>query len=513
MAELIFPSGGVARAKTLLSLLGSFWNIYFDDRAVVEGCLQARSKQELQTFQDLLEAVRCASRYDVPIFHRKNWQLLLLRASQRLSAEPADYGDAGIVYGPDASGTTVVYGTGPYAYVRYPGPDDLEDAPSIHNRLTEPSVSWVKDLDYVLNADKTISFLKDPFAYPDLIPQRPVFDSKGLQIDSEIGLWIFQGDFDWTAVYDHWGFILGILADSSEAYLDLINVALDAVVGGTTLKQIERALVAMAGIPVVIEAQETVELIERDASFLLIGTDKHVYKFRPSVQALVSINDVLRSGDRLVDAFEIIELNNGVVPDHIQALSLGPNLLVPSFQGDLTFSNQDVDVVVTTDAGKTRIDLALGGLAADVDKFWDEMHTRGIAAGQTLAESLDSRTNPTGQPTAANLPTKINPLKFLVDNVLKYHSLLIHIKAGAAGVEGVGLEHARIIRRILSPHHLLLIIISLTASTDQIVMDGLGDINEPGYNETLLLTHEMNALGDSIDDTLFAEAAVLSQIS
>jgi hypothetical protein len=180
---------------------------------------------------------------------------------------------------------------------------------------------------------------------------------------------------------------------------------------------------------------------------------------------------IVAAGDALVDTVEVHELNAGVVPAGITTLAIGPGLLAPGYYGDLGFSAAPVPLEVAAGPGRfTKVRFALGGFPADVDRFWDEVHARGVARGQTLAHLLDVRDDPQDEPTAASLPATISPLEFLVENLLRGQTLLVRIRTGGLGPDALGLGSLRLLRRIVPPHVALLVLIDLPPLGDSATM-------------------------------------------
>ena len=80
---------------------------------------------------------------------------------------------------------------------------------------------------------------------------------------------------------------------------------------------------------------------------------------------------------------------------------------------------------------------------------------------------LDTRTAPVGEPTAGDLPTTINPLEFLVTNLLRFNAYVVKIKA--SGVRGnIGLNNSRLFRRIVPPWTAMIILVELETDGDVI---------------------------------------------
>lgn len=86
--------------------------------------------------------------------------------------------------------------------------------------------------------------------------------------------------------------------------------------------------------------------------------------------------------------------------------------------GPITWYAADAALVVDTLSTRTRVRFALGGDADDVADFWTQSHANGVANGRTLAQALDTRPNPVGDPGPADLPAFVSPLKLLQTQLL-----------------------------------------------------------------------------------------------
>lgn len=486
MANFVYPSSILDSAQDLLALLGSLWSTTYAGQAVVASIAQARAQQDKQAHLDLLDLVASCSRLTVPVFHTDNWYLLTLRESQRdggTYALPKFDGTA--LFGVDNGlkfGEPVAQEVHAWAV-----PEDLVKAPLILNRITSPSRTLVFGVDYLLQ-DGFLVFRDDPFDDP-LIPKRTLLEGN-VPVDRELGLWICRGQFDWKTVQQQFGYTLGFQATrSSEGYKQLVNAILDACVHGTSVNHVRLALGAAAGVPLVIEAVETVDRIVVSNDRRLVITDKNVYAFPLSAAAIVTPGQMLRRGDPLTDALTFYEFTRGACPDAdtLPALVLGRGFLSAGFFMDLAFENKDVPLVVTTDAdGYTRIDFEIDGWPGDVEKFFDDLHARGRAAGQTLANLLDQRPADARdtQPTAGALPTTLNPLAFLCANVLRNNAFLVKIRPSAC-IDGVGMAAAKILPKALPPQTAMIVVVELEHRGETITMDGPGTEAEAGYQESV----------------------------
>lgn len=520
MAQYTFPASILDRPRNLLAVLGSFWTRTYREQGQLTSFARAVALQHAQLYQNLAEAAACVSRAKIPLFHQENWYLLTLKQSETNTTEAslARYGDDGLVY---AEGD-LLYGVPPAAVeYTFAAPALLRRAPAIMNRLTEPSVVLHDTTDYVLDAARgAITFRNDPFAN-ELLPRRPVYEN-GEVVDYELDLWVFRGEFDWAYAYEHFGYQLGLQMQSSQGYKDLLNALFDMLVLGASDRGLEAAFSAMTGVPLVLELEERVEFVARSCEAVTIVTDRHAYKFHPNAVPLVAVDDVVRAGDPLVDTLQFYELNRGITPADLPGLAIGPGLLANCYLSDLVFENRDVtlDVDELHGSGYTYVSFALGGAPADVTKFFDDMHAKGIDDARrrddpcddpakrhgTLAHLLDMRAQPTTEPKARHLPATINPLEFLITNVLRNNAFIVRVKAAAMGRFRLGLYNVRHLRRLLPPHAAMILVVELEASPER--------ISHLSVSEALSHLTATNPLQDVVPESLVTERPVgLRQIS
>lgn len=491
MPKYTYPQSDFDDAQKLLSILGSLWTRTYTGNDQLQSFAIARGQLESQNYQDILEAVAAVCRYTVPIYHRDTWFLLTLRESamntaatniRRFDEEPCIKFDGKERF--DAAAAR--------PYFRFVRPADLVTGPLIMNRLTTPSLTLIRDVDYLMPDDEqTIIFRDNPFEN-SFVPIRPIYEN-GEVVDRELALWVFRGDFDWQHVYTHFGYVVDLQLKSSEGYRDLVNAIFDAIVAGSPASALDAAFSCIVGAPLVRNPVEVVEKIIHDCTSLTIVTDKEVYKFSPRSSSVVHEGETVRAGDILSDTLRIDELNRGEIPDNLQFLSLGKGFLLSCFYGDLLFENKEVRFEVDANhaSGYTYCSFGLGGFPADVRHFFDTMHARGIAAAEawaatpecdrgrkqgTLAHLLDRRGNSPDEPTGEHLPRTINPLKFLIANVLRNNAYLIRIKAGTLGRRKLGLYNIRHLRRLLPPQTALIIVIELPYQSEVIsAADQIGE--------------------------------------
>lgn len=476
----------------LLAALGTFWMSTYAgrDQLVTHG--QAIGQIGNQAVVDLLETMAALSRFTVPIYHRDNWYALQLLESTRNDAQtslPAL--DTGLTYDSGLAYDTPQRAVGH----AFPLPADLVSAPLVMNRFITPSLTMTDGVDYIIS-DGAIIFRDNPFL-DARVAKRPVFED-GEATDQEALLWVFRGNFDWQQAYTQFGYVIGLKMRSSTGYRDLMNAVFDAIVGGTSRNQLLTALSAITGIPLVKETTETVVDIWMDNTARLVITDQHAYRFHREATVTVEVGDVVSAGDSLIDALAVYEFNRGVCPDTLRALAVDRGFLASCLYGDLVFENQDFPLTVITDdpSGFTKLTWPLGGHPLTVEAFFDELHARGVAAAAeadpcdtatpvtypgddcdtftvqrrkgTLAHLLDRRDNPTGEPVASNLPRTINPLEFLIANVLRNHAWAVRIYIPHLGETRLGLHNLRFLRKIIPPHTAMFLVMETSPRSDTV---------------------------------------------
>ncbi len=517
MAYYAFPHTIYDQPRNLLAVLGSWWADDYAGRNQVESLVRGKSQVEQQTMLDLMELLASLSRFTVPIYHTDNWYPLYLKASERNDAATSllKY-DEGAAY--DAGHYYDVPPRRPYH--AFPKPDDMVDAPLVMNRFTDPTLTQNAGVDYVVT-DDAIIFRDNPFD-DARVAQRTIYQA-GVAVDTEALLWVYRGQFDWDTIYRQFGYVISARLESSQGYRDLMNAVYDSMVGGTTTADLLRGFSAMTGVPLVQEAQETVVDIVADTENLIIITDLTVYKFGLEATPIVEVGETVVRGQALTDALRFHEFNCGVTPTNLQALALGEGLLSTCFYADLIFENRDVPLVVEEEdpSGYTKVTFGVGGFPLDVDQFFDDLHARGVEEANraidecetdistvrypasdcdeseyvgrrgTLAHLLDLRAEQVGEPKASHLPTTINPLQFLIENVLRNNAFLVRIKASSTGSGGVGLHNVRLLRKVAPPHTAMLLVVDLTAAKDSVTVNNI--------NEQISTFVGMEPLADTID--------------
>lgn len=619
-----YPESDLDRGRTLIALLGSFWSRIYTGVDQVHSYSSATAQSVAQSFQNLMETVAALSRYDVPLYHTENWAPVVLRKSDRNAsgASVARFDNTAALFDDNKlSFDRPSVG----AFYEFPAPNNFTSAANFFNKLTFPTIALAENVDFRVDASRgVLIFASDPFERPEF-SKRGVY-ANGKLVDEEIVLWAFKGKYDYEYVFTQFAYALGMRLKTSQGFKDLMNAVFSGLVeGGASAKTLDVALAAITGVPVTLDDVEVVEVVQRDAHGTFVATDKHVYRFPEDAETLVAVGDVLRAGSQLVRAFSVEELTRGFIRDEVAALALDDGYLSACFYGDLIFENRPVPLEVRTDhpSGYTYVKFGVGGFPLDVQRFFDEVHARGVAAAEavrnpcfdkpitratvaefplpgnpdkiykaddtrrfyrweitapaleeigiyvavgkvepcgppwyqvasvsnfptkgdtkllylaadtatfyrwgvsapaipesgryvevrkplpnpklgTLAHLLDRRANPEGEPTADNLPKTINPLQFLVANVLRNNVFLVQIRLNALGQNRLGLYNIRHLRQLLPPQAAMIVIFALRAARSAV------DATESLQETTQMFTGAA-PLGDTVYDSLVRDVNV-----
>jgi hypothetical protein len=522
--DFTYPNSDLDRGKTLLSLLGTFWSRIYNGRDQVRSYVDATALTLAKTHKQTLALAASMSRYDIPLFDDQTVVPIVLRKSELNGAvtNTATFDLIDEKFIGDLLFNVPVQDT----FYAFPLPADMVAVRQIFNRLTFPSVALLDNVDFVIDTQRNaLIFNENPFDNPAVL-KRALGDD-----DEEVVLWGFCASFDYNRVFNQFAYALGVQLKTSQAYKDFVNALFDGLIdGGITTRDLDLALSAMCGLPLVIENEEVVEVIDEDAHGVFIATNAHVYRYSANATPVVNVGQPVHAGDQLVYGFSISEFfvgntfikndrddvvccpaPNTLLATHLfesittesdelillnrdglkcevrradlTALALDHGFLASCFYGDLVFENKTVPLVVDTEhkSGYTYVEFEVGGYPADVKKFFDEVHQRGTAEAKkpanqcepekrrsTLAHYLDRRARVITEPTADTLPASINPLRFLIENVLRNNVFVIRINTAVLGQNRLGLYNVRHLRQLLPPQTAAVILFELEPSFDKI---------------------------------------------
>lgn len=448
---LIYPSNQLDSPDTLASMLGTFWYDLYGGRDQVLAYVEGKCLLEQQTQNDLQNLAGIGGLRTTPLFRRLLWYPVRIRANDIVDNEDGTF--------------------------TWTAPDKLVDVPVICSQLATPSVVLLNNLDFVVDRDAhTMSFIENPFTNP-LFPINDILADDLSVEDQEIELWLFQADFEENYLSDHYGYVINLKDASTEGYKRALIALWDALVSGTAREQIDAVLTACTGAETAKQDGEVVQYISSDAVGKLVITDQNVYRYHADATILVSVGEILVYGQYLADTFIVYDTNRGQVPPW-DVLNLSKQFFVPAVTEDLTFQNEDLATTYIADDGFGYAELRFPvlGTAAVVDAFFDELQSRGRDADETLAMLLDERETPVGQPGASNLPATINPMEFVVQNVLRYGTLFVTIQGDQFAPDAFGLAWlSTMLRRTVPPWCTVLGLLKLTAGEESATLTVASD--------------------------------------
>jgi len=492
-----YPEDDLNKGQRLLTLLGSFWSELFDDRDKLQAHLQSSAHEQGQTHLNFLETVACVSRFTVPVFHREDWHLLVFKRSE-VENTASVYKAGDLVYGPQSgavpgrpAGFIQTYGgRDRLDVVKVPLPSPLVDLPvTLQNLVINPSLVLVKGTDYDIEVranSRVVVFRDDPFAN-DYIPQRDVINEAGEVTDREIALWVYSGQFDLDYVYIQFGYVLGLHLYSTQFYKDLLNAWWNQFLQGFTVQHLQSFLSALSGAPISIHPTETVEVIRDEGDSKIVVTDKNCYRVAAGATVTVAVGDVLHAGDALSDAFEIVELG-GPSPDFgsFQSAAFGRNFLTGGYFSELAFRNAQVTVQYggVDHDNRAIVTFEVSGFPGDVEAFWNQVQERGKVEGRTLANLLDIRPDPDGEPGPENLPATINPLEFVLENILKNNLFVMRVKQSSFDPDAPGIALFRCLRDTIPPHTAYIIFLEVTLPVEAVDLSQAGGEDEAGAEDS-----------------------------
>jgi len=563
--EFVYPGSDLDRAKNLVALLGTFWARIYAASDQVSSYATATALTVAQTHRNLLETVAALSRYDVPLFHKELFVPVILRRDQLNSAvtNTAKFNRANITFNGDAAFDRPSIST----TCSFPLPKNMTAVGQLFNKITFPTVTFLLNSDfYVDTENNALVFVNNPFDNPGVNVKQVLYDGVGVD---ELVLWGFCAEYDYNYVFNQFAYAVGVKLQTSQGYKDLMNAIFTGLIeGGATAKSLDLALAAICNIPVTLDDEETVEVVRYDAYGLFIATDKNVYRFTEHAEPVVSEGQKVSAGQPLIDGFDIIEFKPGNqfkelqenIPSYRQvlkdflttgnfeyldtedenalvlndpevcpvkkrdltALALDNSFVSACLYGDLVFEDKEVPLIIDTNhpTRYTYVHFDVNGLPSDVKKFFDDVHVRGIDLAEqqndcdrpskkvgTLAHVLDRRKYAETEPKPEHLPVTINPLRFLIENVLRNNVFIVRITVSALGQKQLGLYNVRHLRQLLPPQTAMIVIFELAADSETI--PSAQSVND--YITTFVGAEPVNdeVSGDNVQDL----GATLSLIS
>lgn len=483
------PSG--IPGKRLFEFLGYFWKRIFKDSAVIRADLSATGIGVAQYYLNYIEWLNSVSVHDIPVFHRELWNPVVIKKSQKNTGAGAvlKYGD-GSYYGPQPygekfqAGAEFEYGGfGQFSHITtYPYDGDVTEITGfICDTPVNPATVFLSGKDFVLR-DGTLLFLSDPFEN-DNFARRQILDAAGDPVDEEIILWASNTLFDYENLRRNFGDFFEINIPTSNFYQKLLAQLWDTCRQGSGFSVLEALLATMGGIPFVLSAEETVQIITNraDTGELQIITDKNVYTYPAESEAVVVVGDIVTSGQILTDGIEILDLSKSgkwwLTEDII---TLGEGIIdMADFSAELFAKNEFAPVRTTGPDGDGHYaaEIKIYGNSEDVELFWTKVRAREAAAGVYLAEALGVTTETT---------KLINPMDFFFENFFSNNSCMVRVKTNRMYYPGYFNSLYSWFKRLTPSHVNIFLFIQQDIATETYDLDAELDPDFPiGVSDTL----------------------------
>lgn len=438
----------------LFRQLGSFWQQYLVDKDLLRVHQWGKLQLHADAYLRAIELAAANSIEQVTPFCARQWRLIRLLESELTSdTNRVQYG-SGKTFG---DGT--IYGQIQTQSYAWKVPEDIREIGLLVDHVINPT--HVFDIsNSSLDPDRSeLRFSVNPF---DLLDVLPVYDAAGTLIDRQVLLWGRNVAEDKDTPYLRYGAIIGVQGKSSRDYVAILRACWHMLVLGPSMADFTRGLLSSAGLPLVV-GNETVESIQSDSTGKAIITDKSVYRVHGDATPLVTVGQTLREGDLLVDTVQILEFSSGVTRDYgaLLGFAAGPELL-NGVQGSVVFPNTNTTWTIRDDGD---VEFTLYGDDQDITGFWDAVHQAGVAAGTTLAQLVGV--------TAPGVVKPVNPLHFVLDNVLGSNLLVVVVKPE----HFLTFEPGFLVRvkTLLPAGTLLLVQMTLSPQTDSTDLGGLID--------------------------------------
>jgi hypothetical protein len=465
-----YPSKLFDTYSSFYGLLGSFWHNEFATKGELIALYEGMNELAKQFDQNYSETVDLLGVMSAPVYHTKRWWNLTVKKSETNTGASSGlrYAPNLAWYGGTSTEPTYVYGGLGPSGGRYTYDVDAELVKSdafATNGIRNPSIVWVNGVDFEINDDiDGVVFYNDPFDTPGF-DIRPIMNSAGVKTDEELTIWFWATQWDYNYLYSHFGSIMKMKLDSSEHYRNLLTAYWFMTVRRPTKSLLAKFFEGIVGVPSCSSEDEVVEQILTYTDKLQVITDKKVYTAPSGANAVVAIGDVLNEGDSLFDSFEIIDMSGGDQDlSGISSLSFGSTFISGDYIGELTFENVVSNLTWGgyDEDGYSIVTFDVGGDTDDIDLFWDTMLANGKLSGQsTLAEMLDTRAIKVGQPAAIDIPATINPMEYVVDNVIGNNVYIIKLNMSGFSLDAPGLHYISLLREVMAPQKCFIILVNL----------------------------------------------------
>lgn len=500
------PDLPIEDGRIIFGSLNSFWRSVYEDNEIIRDYCFGSGEVAAQTYLNFLEMINSMSRQDIPVFHRERWLPIVLKRSEQNTGTGIVSGQTpALVIGPQPEDTAYdayrVYAVGDSAYragsVTYtlnttnPLAGGVE---RISNQIVAPTVTLLKDIDYALEGNSIVFTTEaDPFA-SDEFPRRKTDN------DEEILIWATDALFDWTFIYDNYGYAVALDGVSSQQYKNAVNSLWDLRYSGNNLSTLRTSIGEMTGVPAARNDGEVIEAIytEYDDTLTLV-TDKEVYNY-PAGSELsegVSVGATVNKGTFLTQTVRLYARLN---PDKFFAsngttlsdfVTRVPTLFLPkgiigNYGGNAGLSASWGDADLTFEGidsnGNNQYRFPVNGSEENVELFWQNTWDRAAASATDLSTIFADYIFDPGPYTEIGVTAgTINPMEYLMRTFLRDNVGVLLVDFTTLPGHIRSLDILSRLNQLIAAHSLLLIVgeQSVTDPAYQLDEDAFESLDTP----------------------------------
>ncbi|HBT76853.1 MAG TPA: hypothetical protein DEB39_07975 [Planctomycetaceae bacterium] len=394
---------------------GTFYRSTYADADRVYSLFDSFSWANQLVLDDALDASKLFVRTLIPPLHRERflplrlWESMYRDGSKKINF----YGDENLRYG-DA----VYYG---HPSRSMPGavelPSGVVDVDLCCDLPVDPSVVLIRNEHFFIRGGH-LFFTVDPF---DCLPV-----SEGPSGDRFVTIYLRGVAVDRRYVQDRLGVLLQTQGPSTAAFCAFNNLALDCVMDGTS--RLPQLLGKLYGVPCTSDT-ETVEQTGFDLQGRWLATGRTVYFAPLSASFSYKTGETVQAGTVLTDAIRPVRGTS--LADDIPIV-FERRFLGSDYRAGLIFPNEDVPLTLEHGVPTFRI----VGREDDVKRFWNSFY---------------ERTDDRGILSAAVRGGRINPARFVYENVLYPRSQIFLVRRDRCGPNALPVINTQILRGLVPP--------------------------------------------------------------
>ncbi len=296
-------------AKHLQQPLGSFWEEFFSEPALIEGWTQGLSLQSRQLDQNTSELERLSGVQTTPIEHVELWRpIKLARDHQTGAMYPLKFDTAGARFGEDGHAPIhdkkFTFGSNT-DHLGLELTDDLapNDIMFLSDSIHAPTFVWSAGVDYDVR-DGVVVFV-DNITDGDALEH-----IKEVEVYNEQDVytfWAYYCTYDLQYLARQWGYLLAYEQTSSTEYNRALWELWKARRFGLTPDTFKEIISIYTDSPRAKEDETVEELLENRGGGTTVITDKSVYRLSSLDAPRFDRGDVVRAGEFLGTRVSVLE--------------------------------------------------------------------------------------------------------------------------------------------------------------------------------------------------------------